>query len=94
MKLKNLIRLVLITFLLLLIPFIAMQFSSEVNWTFFDFAVACVLLLVTGILLDFAFRKIARQKYRIIIVLAVILVFLLIWAELAVGIFGTPFGGN
>ncbi|MBT8281696.1 MAG: hypothetical protein KJO16_08970, partial [Muriicola sp.] len=41
----------------LLIPLIAMQFTSEVNWTAGDFLVAGILLLSTAFLLEFSWRK-------------------------------------
>ncbi len=90
-------RLLIIAFtsaLLLLIPFIAMQFTNEVNWTLIDFVVAGVLLLGTGYLLDLIIRKTNKITYRIALIVILLLVFLLIWAELAVGILGTPFGGH
>jgi hypothetical protein len=80
--------------LLLLIPLIAMQFTDEVKWTLFDFIVAGVLLLGTGLLGEFAFRKVKKTGHRIAVGIAILVVFLLIWAELAVGIFGTPFAGS
>ena len=80
--------------ILLLIPLIAMQFTDEVNWTFFDFVVAGVLLIGTGLLCDLVVRKTNNIKYRIAICTALLVTLFLIWAELAVGIFGTPFGGN
>ena len=79
---------------LLLIPFIAMQFSNEINWNTFDFMTMGVLLLAVGLLFEFILRKVKSIKGRLILNGAVLLVFLLIWAELAVGIFGTPFAGN
>ncbi len=79
---------------LLLIPLIAMQFTDEINWTPFDFAVAGVLLLSTGLIIDLVIRKVKNIRYRIGIILALLIVLLLIWAELAAGIFNTPFGGN
>ena len=79
---------------ILLIPIIAMRFTDEVNWTLSDFIVAGALLLGTGLLLDLILRKIKSTKYRISISVALLAVFLLIWAELAVGIFGTPFSGS
>jgi len=88
MKNKRPIIIVLTTVILLLIPFIAMQFTEEVNWTLSDFLVAGALLIGTGLLIDFAIRKIKNIWYRIAISIAILLVLLLVWAELAVGIFG------
>ena len=47
---KRLIGIVLTVALLLLIPFIAMQFTNEVKWSLPDFVAAGVLLLGTGLL--------------------------------------------
>ena len=79
---------------LLLIPFIAMQFTDEVSWTGFDFLVMGILLSGAGLLCELILSKVTRIKYRIILCLAVLGLFLIIWAELAVGIFGTLFSGN
>ena len=79
---------------LLLIPFIAMQLTDEVNWTPFDFVVAGVLLLGTGLIFDLVIRKIKNKKYKIIFSIILLVLFLLNWAELAVGVFGTPLSGN
>jgi O-antigen/teichoic acid export membrane protein len=94
MKNKRIRIIILITIILLLIPLIAMQFTDEVHWTLYDFIIAGVLLLGTGCIIDFLIRKIKNVKYRIAIIIAVLIVVLLIWAELAVGIFGTPIQGN
>lgn len=80
--------------LLLLLPLVAMQFTTEVNWSFFDFIVAGVLLFGTGGLIEFSLRKIKTLNQRIWIIAGILLVLFLVWAELAVGIFGTPFAGN
>jgi len=79
---------------LLLIPLIAMQFSKEVDWKILDFIIMGVLLLGTGLLFELVLRKVKSTKGRILLCGAVLLVFLLIWVELAVGIFGTPFAGG
>ena len=79
---------------LLLIPLIAMQFTPEVNWTFIDFVVAGVLLLCTGLVLEFILRKTIPLRQKVIYCTFVLLILFLIWAELAVGIFGTPFAGS
>ncbi|MDF0706459.1 MAG: hypothetical protein VX772_02615 [Bacteroidota bacterium] len=78
---------------LLAIPFIAMQFSSEVQWSLFDFIVAGGLLTVLGFTIDLALKKITGTK-RIMAVATIVLFFLLIWAELAVGVFGSPLAGS
>lgn len=79
---------------LLLIPFISMQFTDEVNWGPLDFVVAGVLLLAAGLVFDLVIRKVKNANYRIAIIIAVLIALLLIWVELAVGVFGTPFSGN
>lgn len=55
------------------------------NWDLFDFVVMGALLFATGLMLDLAIRK--TGKYRIPVVILIVLAFLYIWAELAVGIF-------
>lgn len=88
-------KIILITVVVLLsIPLIAMQFSDEVSWGLFDFVVMGILLLSTGFLIEFAMRKISLKSYRIVVLILILLAFFLIWAELAVGIFGTPFAGS
>lgn len=91
---KRFFAILLIVGLILLIPFIAMQFTAEVNWSLFDFIIMGSLLLSVGILSDFVLRKVKNTQYRIGILALVLIVFFLIWAELAVGIFGSPFAGS
>ena len=91
---KRLNIIMLTSTVLLFIPLIAMQFTDEVNWTLFDFVVAGVLLLGTGLMCEFVIRKVNKIKYRIAICIALLIVLLLIWADLAVGIFGTPLSGQ
>lgn len=80
--------------ILLLIPLIAMQFTNEVNWTIGDFAVAAVLFLGVGLTLEFVLRKFKSTNIRIAIALTVLVLFCLLWMELAVGIFGSPLSGS
>lgn len=70
-----------------------MQYSESVNWSLYDFAIMGILLLGTVLLCEFTLRKVKSTKNRIIICLVILLVFMLLWAELAVGIIGTPFAG-
>ena len=78
---------------LLFVPLIAMQLTDDVKWTLLDFIAAGILLLGAGLTLEYILRKV-QVKYRIVACIALFIVLLFIWAELAVGIFGTPFGGQ
>lgn len=91
---KRLFIIITIVATLLLIPLIAMQFTEEVNWTILDFIVMGVLLLVTGLTGELIMRKTSNITLRFLLIAGLILLFLLTWAELAVGIFGTPFAGS
>lgn len=93
MKNKRLIGIMVTVTLLLLIPIIAMQFTNEVNWNLIDFIVAGALLFGNGLMCELVMRKINKIKYRIAICVALLAVLLLTWAELAVGILGTPLSG-
>lgn len=80
--------------ILLCIPFIAMEFTNEVNWNFFDFLVAGILLFGTGLVLEIILRRIKTKRSKIILSVILFLILFLVWAELAVGIFGSPIAGN
>lgn len=91
---RRLIGIVLTVALLLFVPLIAMQFTREVNWSPFDFIVAGVLLLGTGLACEFVMRRVTRMNYRMAICGAILLILVLVWIELAVGIFGSPLAGS
>jgi hypothetical protein len=84
---KRLFGIGLTVVLLLLIPLIAMQFTNEVKWTLLDFFVAAVLLLGVGLLCELVLRKVNKIGLRIALCVALLIAFLFIWLELAVGIF-------
>ncbi|MEE4196890.1 MAG: hypothetical protein V2I54_04545 [Bacteroidales bacterium] len=87
MKNKRLTFILLGIALILFIPWVAMQFTTEVNWSLSDFIIAGVLLLGTGILCEIAIRKIKNIHLQLAVCGIILLFFLLVWAELAVGIF-------
>ncbi|HZF63877.1 MAG TPA: hypothetical protein VEZ55_05320 [Chitinophagaceae bacterium] len=91
---KRLVGIVLSVMLLLLVPLVAMQFTDEVNWSLFDFLIGGFLLLGTGLLCELVIRKVKKTSHRIAICVAILAALIIIWAELAVGIFGTPFAGS
>lgn len=76
----------LVTALLLLIPLVAMQFTDEVNWNIGDFVVMGALLFGVGSAFVLISRKV-DSKQRVIVGAVLALLFLWLWAELAVGIF-------
>lgn len=94
MKNKRLKIFLTVVAIILLIPLIAMQFTDEVSWTLLDFVIAGALLFGSALMCELVIRKVNKIKYRIAICLALLVVLLLTWAELAVGIFGTPFAGS
>ena len=88
MQNKNIIRIVLATAFILLLPLLAMQITDEVVWTLGDFAVAGALLVGTGLIYELVARKIDNIAYRAAIGVALLAALLLVWVELAVGIIG------
>jgi hypothetical protein len=77
---------------ILLVPLVAMQFTDEVAWTLADFVVGGILLVGAALAYVFAARQLPSR--RLAIGLGVTAVLVLVWLELAVGLFGTPFGGS
>ena len=78
----------------LFIPFLAMQFTDDVQWGAFDFLVMGILLFGTGLAVELILRKVRKKEHRIALVVIILLGAILVWAELAVGVFGTPFAGS
>ena len=83
-----------IPLVLLSIPFVAMRFTDEVNWSLFDFLLMGFLLFSAAFAVELVLRMEKRIKFRIMYAALILIVLFLIWAELAVGIFGTVFLGN
>ena len=71
--------------LLLSVPFVAMRFTSEVNWTAADFIVMGMLLAVACATVELAARLGTNIAYKVGVIAAVGGSFLIVWANLAVG---------
>lgn len=71
---------------LLLAPALAMQFTSDVNWGAEDFAAFALMIGLTGLALEAGVRLVRKPWHRALLVGAIALAFLFVWAELAVGI--------
>lgn len=82
MKNIRLICILLAVPALLLIPYFAMKFGDEVNWTALDFIVMGFLLLVTGLAIEVALRIVKVTWMRVAAVLAVLFGFVMVWGAL------------
>jgi hypothetical protein len=94
MRNKRLVIILAAIAALLLLPLVAMQVSDEVNWTSFDFVVAGALLLGAGLTYEAVARRGGTRTYRLAVGMVIVAVLVMVWLELAVGVFGTPWGGS
>lgn len=79
---------------LLCIPWLAMFCCEEVKWNLADFVLAGILLFGTGILGLVIMQQTSKLPWRILLLALVLIVVLLIWAELAVGVFNSGLAGS
>jgi hypothetical protein len=86
-KNKNILLIALATAFILMVPFLAMQFTDDVVWSPTDFAVAGTLLFGTGLAYELISKRTNKTSYRVAIGIALATVLFLVWVELAVGIF-------
>lgn len=66
--------------------FIATNLSDEVTWTLGDFAVAAVLLALTGLAIEAAFRLIATPLMRALAVAGSLFAMIVLWMLLAMDV--------
>ena len=71
-----------------------MVITDEINWSLFDFIIMGSLLIFLSIGINFVSNRTKNLKNRDLYIGILVLIFTFIWAELAVGIFGTPFAGS
>lgn len=76
--------------LLLPAPWVAMRFTDEVAWTGSDFAVFGAMLLSACVAFEMASRAARVPSYLVASLMAIGAAFLLLWANLAVGIVDAP----
>lgn len=86
---RQIIYVALGTLLILMIPLIAMQFTSEVNWTAFDFVAMGVMLFSAGLAYVLISKMRDNLAYRMGVGVAVVTGFVLVWMNLAVGLIGS-----
>lgn len=86
--------------LILLVPFLAMQLQmkvydpgsgyEQIAWTLSDFVIIGALLFGTALTYELLARKMKNATHRAVLGIVLTAVLLLIWADLAVGIFNIP----
>lgn len=76
------------TLVLLSIPLVAMRYTGQVQWDPADFLIMGVLLLATGLGLEWAIRHRSTLALRTAWSLALISGFLMVWVNMAVGLLG------
>ena len=90
---KYKLRKIFFPLLVLLVPIVGVIFF-ELNWSRFDFLVMALLILSLSILINLILYYLNSSKLKLLSIFFLVILFLLIWAELAVGVFGTPFAGD
>ena len=78
---------------LLSIPLIGGLISENVNWSLFDFLIGGALIFVVASVELLLWRSLPKMS-RWPIMLFLMLLFAILWAEMAVGIFGSPLAGS
>ena len=79
---------------LLVFPLFFNIILDDFNWSVFDFAVMGSMLIFVGIALELVSSLIKGSRKKEILYGLIILLFLLLWAELGVGIFYSRFAGD
>ena len=96
-KNKNILIIALGVAFILLLNWLAMQFTDRVKWGVFDFVLAGALLFGIGLAFDLAVRKAGSLTvrkadsiaYRAAVGMALAGALLLVWINLAVGVIGS-----
>ena len=71
-----------------------MSITDEINWSPFDFIMMGFLLTILGAGINFVINYTKNFNNKTLYIGILVLIFLLIWAELSVGIFDSPIAGN
>ena len=85
---------ILAVLILLIIPFLTMQFTNQVQWGFFDFIVMGILLIFSGYWTKKVVETINSKPKKLIFISLIIITFFLLWFDMAVGIFNSPISGS
>jgi dipeptide/tripeptide permease len=87
-------KLLISSTVILTIPILGKLYTDDFQWALPDFIIGAMLLYGTSFMIDVILRKVQKKSHRLALSGLILLVLLCIWAELAVGLIGTPFAGN
>lgn len=92
---KRLLGIIIGICALLTLPFIGMKLGVEgLKWTAIDFIAAGIMLFGAGSAIEIALRLITKFEYRVAACIVILIGLAIVWAELAVGLIGTPLAGS
>lgn len=77
-----------------MIPAFTMLFTDEVRWSLFDFVIMGLMLVALGVGVRLVAKRVQGSTRLFLIIAIIILLFLLLWGEIAVGLFGSPISGD
>lgn len=86
---KRIIGWVVFVICVLMIPYVAMKFTDEVNWQWNDFLSMGIVLIGSAITYEIIARKSTNTTYRVAFIVGLLAAFLLFWVNAAVGIIGS-----
>ena len=78
----------------LLVPLVANQISEQVNWSAMDFIIMGTFLIFSAYWIQKVIKKIKSKSKKVVFMSLIMLIFLLLWIEMAVGIFNSPIAGS
>ena len=79
---------------LLLIPLVGSQFTTEIQWDMYDYLAAVLLLSAGAWSIEGILQSQKSKHLKKIGVVVILLLLLILWAEMAVGLFGSPLAGH
>lgn len=85
---KGILRPLIATLIILLIPLVGTFTVEGWNWDAFDFVIAGIVLFTAFFMIEFLARKMRDIPSRIAAGITVIMTLLIVWVNLAVGIIG------
>ena len=85
---NSMIRIMMTTAGILMIPLL-----GKWDWTTGDYIIMGGLIFSFGLAYSFMSKKVSKER-KVLVGVVLLLAFLITWAELAVGLFGSPFAGN